>query len=235
MDKKQFQEYLEVLESEVKGKDIRVIEKKLKTMLPVLSFREYERMLVFLRDGFAITVQQYESSRKDYLGLNKYLIVYGIGSRLFGEIWAIQQLKSLDNRFKEPAKSFELSYVRQYDLLFEGARLGAKACRAVDMQEEGDRFAKALRYDSQKPLVMNFRELRTDACDIFVFIGVWVDQLVYWVLSNQEIKQNKYLVHDKTNTQDYILRIDNNNISDFDKYKVLESEVIKVIINKRAT
>jgi hypothetical protein len=42
---------------------------------------------------------------------------------------------------------------------------------------------------------MNFQQLKLDVCDVFVFIGVWVDTIRYWVLSNDDVKSSPYLSH----------------------------------------
>ena len=233
MEESQFQEYLNSLVAQLKGKSPEFIEKELKGLLSELSFKKYEQMLAVLRNEKVLTLAQYEVLRKNYLVLNKYLMLYGIGSRMFGEIWAIQQLKSLDKRFIEPNKTFDPLYRGQYDLMFEGIKLGAKACRAVDIQEEGSRFDKALHYDSGKPFEMNFRQLRVESFDVIVLIGVWVDRLVYWVLSYKEIKDNKYFFHDKGKAEESLLVISEKNISDFDLYRVAESEVAGAILKNK--
>jgi hypothetical protein len=233
MEEAQFQEYLNSLVSRLNGKGSEFIEKELKGLLSVLSFKKYEQMLSVLRDENVLTPAQYEVLRKNYLVLNKYLMLYGIGSRIFGEIWAVQQLKSLDKGFIEPNKACDPSYCGQYDLMFGKVKLGAKACRAVDIQEEGGRFAKALHYDSGKAFEMNFRQLRIESCDVIVLIGVWIDQLVYWVLSYNEIKENKYFFHDKGKAEESLLVISDKNISDFDIYRVDEPQVMEVILKKK--
>jgi hypothetical protein len=233
MEEGQFQEYLGSIVSRVKGKDFDFTEKELKCLLPVLSFKKYEKLLSLLKEEKILSAQQYEVLKKHYLVLNKYLMVYGISSRVFGEIWAIQQLKTLDKRFKEPTKSFDSSFCGQYDLVFENIKIGTRACRAVDIQEEGGRFDKALHYDSGKPFEMNFRQPRIESCEVIVLIGVWIDRLVYWVLSYNEIKDNKYFFHDKGKVEESLLVISDKNISDFDAYRVVESQVMELILKKK--
>jgi hypothetical protein len=233
MEEAQFQEYLASLVSRLKGKGAEFIEKELKALLSVLTYNKYEQVLSLLKDQDILNSAQYELLRKNYLFLNKYLMLYGIGSRIFGEIWAIQQLKSLDKRFIEPVKTGDSLYYGEYDLIFEGLKVGAKACRAVDLQEEGTRFAKALHYDSGRSFEMNFRQLRIESCDVLVLIGVWIDQLVYWVFSYNEIKDNKYILSDKGKAQGSLLVISERNISDFNLYRVAEPQVVDVILKKK--
>ncbi|MEW6481971.1 MAG: hypothetical protein AB1397_03050 [bacterium] len=52
---------------------------------------------------------------------------------------------------------------------------------------------KALRYGSDEPFWMNYQQIKVDMADVFIFIGVWIERIVYWVMSKEEIKKNKYL------------------------------------------
>jgi hypothetical protein len=233
MTGEEFKIYLDALKSELKGQPDEVKEKKIKALASVLSVKEYDEVVSVLKADEVITVQQYEMLKKYYMVSNKYLMFYGIGSRIFGEIWAIQQLKSLDSRFKEPNMTLDPLYCGEYDLLFEGVKIGAKACRAVNLQVEGDRFAKAMHYDTKKFFVMHFRQLRIESCEILILIGVWMDQLVYWVLPYTEIKENKYFVKYEGEIEEALLVINDKNIAEFEKFRVAESEVAEVIFRKK--
>jgi hypothetical protein len=233
MTEKEFKDYLGELKSELNGQSDEVKEKKLKALTAVLIVKDYEQVISVLKADDVLSAQQYEMLKKNYMVSNKYLMFYGIGSRIFGEIWAIQQLKSLDSRFKVPDTTLDPLYCGEYDLLFEGAKIGAKACRAVNVNEEGDRFAKAMHYDTAKFFAMHFRQLRIESCEFLVLIGVWMDQLVYWVLPYKEIKDNKYFVQYKGEIEEGLLVINDKNISDFEKFRVAESKVVDVILSKK--
>jgi len=233
MTEKEFEGYFDTLKSELKGQPDEVKEKKLKDLTSVLIVKEYEQVLSVLKADGVLSVQEYEMLKKNYMVSNKYLMFYGIGSRIFGEIWAIQQLKSLDSRFKEPNLTLDPLYCGEYDLLFEGVKIGAKACRAVNIDEEGDRFAKAMHYNPKKFFSMHFRQVRIESCDILVLIGVWMDQLVYWVLPYTEIKENKYFVTYKGEIEEGLLVINDKNISEFEKFRMAESKVVDVILGKK--
>ena len=234
MTEKEFKDYLDALKSELKGQPDGAKEKKLKDLTSVLIVKEYEQVLSVLKVDGILSVQEYEMLKKNYMVSNKYLMFYGIGSRIFGEIWAIQQLKSLDSRFKEPNLTLDPSYCGEYDLLFERVKIGAKACRAVNVSEGGDRFAKAMHYDLKKFFSMHFRQVKVESCDILVLIGVWMDQLVYWVFPYTEIKENKYFVKYKDETEEGLVVINDKNISEFENFRVAESKVVDVILSKKA-
>lgn len=54
--------------------------------MSVFPFNEYEYMLIFLSDKKVITLQEYEKLREKYVSSNRYLELYGIAPRIFGEI-----------------------------------------------------------------------------------------------------------------------------------------------------
>ena len=192
-------------------------------------------MLIFLKDRNAITFQEYESLRKKYVDSNKYLGLYGLAPRIFGGIWAEEHLRDIDNRFKKPSKKLDPEYsAGQYDVWFEEIRLEVKASRAINTRKRGDIVSKALRFNSNEPFWMNFQQLKSDSCDAFVFIGVWVDKIVYWVMSRDEVKGNRYLSHQHRGGIEYQIGITDKNISDFEKYRVSQTNIAVTILKKAA-
>lgn len=234
MDLKQLKRYLNKLIADLENKDKKFLEQKLKRLISVFPFNEYEYMLIFLRDRNAITFQEYEDLRNKYIDSNKYLGLYGIAPRVFGQIWAEEHLRNIDNRFKIASKKLDPKYNGQYDVWFNGIRLEVKACRAINTRKRGDVVSKALRFNSKEPFWMNFQQLKPDSCDAFVFIGVWVDKIIYWVMSRNEAKGNKYLSHQHRGGIEYQIGITHKNISNFDKYKVSQSSIATTVFQKVA-
>ncbi|RLC44166.1 MAG: hypothetical protein DRH57_09415 [Candidatus Cloacimonadota bacterium] len=66
---------------------------------------------------------------------------------------------------------------------------------------------------------------------VFIFIGVWTDQINYWVLTNSEVKNNKYLSHQHRGGVEYQIGITNKNITEFDCYKQNSSILCDYILN----
>ena len=79
---------------------------------------------------------------------------------------------------------------------------------------------------------MNYQQLKLDICDVFVFIGVWVNLIVYWVLSNEEVKQNNYLSHQHRGGIEYQIGIRDTNIQEFDAFRVDATALVQTIIFK---
>lgn len=232
MDLNQLREYLNRLASELQNGDRKLLEARLESLTSVFPFSEYEYMLMFLRDKEVITFDEYEKLRNNYVKTNKYFELYGLAPRIFGQIWGEEHLKDLDSRLKKADKSLDPEYSGQYDIWFEGIRLEVKACRGINTKKRGNLVSKALRYDSDEPFWMNFQQLKPDHCDGFVFIGVWVDQIVYWVMTSKEVKKNKYISHQHRGGIEYQIGITDKNIVDFEKYRVPVSKLVDTVLQK---
>jgi len=195
MDIKQLKDYMDSFAESLKNEDRKMLNARLKSLTSVFPFNEYEYALMFLLDRKVIKFKEYENLRNDYVSSNRYLDLYGLAPRIFGEIWGHEHIKDLDGRIVKPDKSIDPNYNGQYDLWINNVRVEVKACRAINTQKRGSLISKALQYASSEPFWMNFQQIKFDIADVFIFVGVWVDQIVYWVFSNDEVKTNKYLSH----------------------------------------
>jgi hypothetical protein len=230
MTQQQLRDYLDRLVSTLEPRDRNRIEARLKSLVSAFPFNEYEFILMFLRDRSVITFPQYEELRRNYVDANRYLNLFGLAPRIFGQVWGEQHLRDLDARFQKPDPGVDPDYEGQYDLWIEGVRVEAKAARAIDTKHRGELVSKALRSDSDRPFWMNFQQLKLDACDTFVFIGVWVDCLRYWVLSREEVRQNPYLSHQHRGGVEYQIGITKKNIREFDRFLANGPEVADRVI-----
>ena len=219
MDLKQLKEQLERLSEALSVNDRKVLRARVKSLISVFPFNEYEYVLMFLLDKKVITFDEYERLRKDYVSQNRYLELYGLAPRIFGEMWH-KHLLEMDSRFQKPNKSLDPDYNGQYDLWIEGVRVEVKASRAINTKKKGNLVEKALRYGKDEPFWMNFQQIKADMADVFVFIGVWLNKIVYWVLSSEEVKQNPYYSPQHRGGIEYQIGITEKNIEEFDIYKV---------------
>lgn len=232
MDLNQLRDYLNKLAGELQNGDRKLLEARLESLTSVFPFSEYEYMLMFLRDKAVITFEEYEKLRNNYVKTNKYLELYGLAPRIFGQIWGEEHVTDLDSRFKKADRPLDPKYSGQYDIWIEGIKLEVKACRAIQTKRRGNLVSKALRYDSTEPFWMNFQQLKPDYCNGFVFIGVWVDQIVYWVMTSKEAKKNKYFSHQHSGGIEYQIGITNKNIADFKIYEVPASKLADTILQR---
>jgi hypothetical protein len=223
---------LEELAESMSGEQKRILAARLSGLASVFPFSEYEYMLMFLLDKQVIKFEQYEKLRADYVATNRYLELFGLSPRVFGEIWAHGHIRDLDSRFRKPDKSLDPSYSGEYDLRLDDVKVEVKAARAFNTGIRGSLSSKALSKDSAGPFWMNFQQLKPDAAQVFVFIGVWVDRIVYWVLSRAEIRENPYLSHQHRGGVEYQIGVTEKNIGEFDKFRVEPARLAQAVIAK---
>jgi len=232
MDIKELKGFLNSLAESLKAQDRKLLNARLKGLISAFPFNEYEYILMFLLDREVIKFDEYERLRTDYVSSNTYLELYGLAPRVFGEIWSHQHIMDLDSRFIKPNTKVDPNYEGQYDLWLDGVKVEVKSARAINTKKRGNLVSKALRYDSDEPFWMNYQQIKLDVADVFIFIGVWIDRIVYWIMSNEDVKNNQYLSHQHRGGIEYQIGIKDNNIEDFDTYRVELSEIGQKVIQK---
>jgi len=231
VDQTELRQYLGRFISTLDPKNEAMLNARLQSLVSVFPFNEYEYILMFLLDKCVIKFDEYEKLRESYVSTNKYLKLYGLAPRIFGQVWGEQHIMDIDDRFKKADRSLDPNYEGQYDLWLEGARIEVKAARAINTKRRGNLVSKALKYDSTEPFWMNFQQLKLDVCDVFVFIGVWIDQIVYWVMSNEDAKSSEYLSHQHRGGIEYQIGITNKNISNFDRFRTNASDIVSKVVS----
>ncbi len=232
MDLKQLRQYLENLIKNLKPENKKFLNPRLGSLKSVFPFNEYEYILMFLLDKKIIPFDQYEKLREEYVSSNPYLELFSMSPRIFGEIWAHSHIIDINNKFKKPNKKLDPAYEGQYDLWLDGVKVEVKACIAINTKIRGSLTEKALKYDSNEPFWMNFQQIKADMCDAFIFIGVWVDKIIYWVLSRKEVKSNEYLSPQHRGGIEYQIGITQDNIAEFDIYKTEPHKLSRVVYKK---
>ena len=225
MTQQQLREYLDRFVQTLGHQDRDFVEGRLKSLVSVFPFNEYEYILMFLRDRSVISFEEYEELRNTYVSANRYLGLFGLAPRIFGQIWGEQHLMDLDSRFRNADKSVDPEHEGQYDLWIEGVRVEVKAARAIDTRKRGDLVSKALGTDSDEPFWMNFQQLKLDVSDVVIFIGVWVDAIRYWVLSHDDVETSPFRSHQHRGGVEYQIGITDRNVAAFDKYQVQPARV----------
>jgi len=232
MDIAELKSFLDSLAGSLPKEDRKLLNARLNGLVSAFPFNEYEYVLMFLLDRGVIGFADYEKLRNDYVSTNKYLELFGLAPRVFGEIWAHEHIIDLDRRFARPNKIVDPAYDGAYDLITDSVKVEVKAGRAINTKKRGSLVSKALRYDSSEPFWINYQQLKPEACDVFIFIGVWVDKIVYWALSSEEVKNNRYLSHQHRGGIEYQIGVTDRNIRDFDIYRVEPSQMRDKVTQK---
>lgn len=201
----------------------------------VYPFNKFEFVISHLIATQTITLSEYLNIRTEYMERNKYLYVFEITApRTFGETWAQRHLNEVVPELKVPSTSIDPNYSCQYDFWYNGIRIEVKASRAVKRQSGESLIMKALSSNSKCGFDMNFQQLKPDCCDVFVWIAVWKDKIRYWVLSSEEVKNNKYYSsgQHRGNIGEGQLWLKETNIDEFDEYEVKVRDILDAILRK---
>ena len=189
----------------------------LDSLYSVYPFNKFEYIISHLIGTDTITLQQYLDIRNRYLERNKYLYVFEITApRTFGETWAQRHLNEVVPELQRPSTAYDPDYSGQYDFWYNGIRIEVKASRAVRRKSGDSLIIKALSSDSKYGF------------------AVWRDVIRYWVLSSDEVKNNRYYSsgQHRGNVGEGQLWLKDTNIDDFDEYEVGVREILSKIIEK---
>jgi hypothetical protein len=99
-------------------------------------------------------------------------------------------------------------------------RIEVKASRAVEYRTNAPLYLKALSSDTQKQFDMNFQQIKPACCDVFVWLAVWRDVILHWVIPSYEVEQNPYYSRGqhRGNVGEGQLHLNRENIRSFDQY-----------------
>lgn len=160
-------------------------------------FNTFEYILTHLIAEKIISINEYLRIRNDYFQRNKYLPLFEITApRTFGETWAQHHLNEIVPELQRSNKELDQTYSGEYDFWYEGIKIEVKASRAVERKSGEPLIIKALSSNSTLGFDMNFQQIKPNCCDVFVFIGVWIDVIKYWVLSSDEVKKTNTILRD---------------------------------------
>lgn len=201
----------------------------------VYPFNKFEFMMSHLLGTQTISIDRYLEIRNKYLERNKYLHVFEITApRTFGEAWAQTHLNTIVPELKRPSKEYDQNYSGQYDFWYQGVRIEVKASRAVRRESGGSLISKALSSDSKFGFDMNFQQIKPQCCDVFVWIAVWTDLIRYWVLSSEEVLNNRYYSakQHRGNEGEGQVLLKETNIAEFKSFEVEAKGILSAILKK---
>lgn len=197
-------------------------------MYTVYPFNKFEYIISHLIANGVLTLNQYVDIRSEYLNRNRYLYLFELAPRTFGETWGQRHLMELLPDFQIPSRKTDPYYQGEYDLILDDIHVEVKASRVV-RKHGGETLAeKALNSRSNLNFDMNFQQLKPNCCDVFVWLAVWTDKIDYWVLPSHDIQANKHFSNQHRASQlkadgtvvEGQIHIKKTNYEDFNNYKV---------------
>jgi hypothetical protein len=157
----------------------------------VFPFNEYEHLICNLIDKGGISYDQYIEIRTEYISENPHLWIFEISApRGFGEKFAQTYVQGKCSKLKKPSKKLDPNYTGEYDLWLDGITIEVKASRAVDSDSDEPLYMKALSRHTKKRFLMNFQQLKPQCCDVFIWVAVFRDEIVLWIMNSDEVLTN---------------------------------------------
>lgn len=204
----------------------------------VYPFNKFEYTISHLIAKKIISLDEYLEMRSEYLQRNKYLHLFELAPRTFGDTWGQNHLMELVPEFKIPTKKLDPFFSGEYDLLLNNIHVEVKASRVVK-KVGGDTLPnKALASNSKSKFDMNYQQLKPGCCDVFVWIAVWRDKIDYWVLSSEDVQNsplfsNQHRASQLSETGAVVegqIHITDSNYQDFEKYRVQARDIYNKVI-----
>ena len=131
---------------------IKLSDAVLDKLYAVYPFNKFEYTISHLIAKEIISLDDYLRIRSEYIARNRYLYLFELAPRTFGETWGQRHLMELVEEFEVPSKDKDPEYSGQYDLLLNGIRVEVKASRAVK-KIGGDTLANKALTSNSKSLV----------------------------------------------------------------------------------
>ena len=171
--------------------------------------------------------------RAEYISANPNLWIFEISApRGFGEKFAQTYIKGKSNNLLTPSKKFDPEFSGEYDLWLDGIRIEVKASRAVDANSNEPLYIKALSSQTDKSFLMNFQQLKPQYCDVFIWLAVFRDEIILWIMNSDEVASHELFSkgqHRGNHGNEGQLHIKEDNIHLFEKYKFIGNDIEKAI------
>lgn len=91
---------------------------------------------------------------------------------------------------------------------------------------------KALSRHTQKRFLMNFQQLKPQCCDVFIWVAVFRDEIVLWVMSSDEVLNHPLYSkgqHRGNKGNEGQLHIKDDNVNQLSKFELKDDNIEKAI------
>lgn len=233
---------LSTLRKNTKG-DPNII-KSIETEKALFPFSVESRLLAYYLAIGEITYERYSQLNTEYSERNKYLDLFDMAPRTYGQTWGEQHIRSLFPQFikatKENVSSEYPNFDGEFDLWLDGIRIEVKACRANSTKESGSLASRAYLHSEAKisGFKYHYQQLKPSCCDIFIWIGTCRDELIYWVLTSEELQKTGKLSpqHRNENTGIAGTKVFEGQVfmteEELSSFRVAEKDILQIVSQK---
>jgi hypothetical protein len=196
----------------------------------IFPFNEYEHLICNLINKGGLSYEQYIEIRAEYISENPNLWIFEISApRGFGESFAQTYIQGKSSMLKKPSKKLDPNYSGQYDLWLDGITIEVKASRAVDRDSNEPLYMKALSRDTKKRFLMNFQQLKPSCCDVFIWVAVFRDEIVLWIISSKDVASNPLYSSQHRGGIEGQVMVTSENVNLLSKYELTDDNIEKAI------
>jgi hypothetical protein len=196
----------------------------------IFPFNEYEHLICNLINRGGLSYEQYIEIRTEYISENPNLWIFEISApRGFGESFAQTYIQGKSSKLKKPSKKLDPNYSGQYDLWLDGITIEVKASRAVDRDSDEPLYMKALSRDTKKRFLMNFQQLKPSCCDVFIWVAVFRDEIVLWIISSKDVASNPLYSSQHRGGIEGQVMVTSENVNLLSKYELTDDNIEKAI------
>lgn len=211
---------------------------------PIYPFSTESKLLAYFLSLNELSYEEFSELSESYSQRNKYLCLYDMAPRTYGQTWGEQHIRSLFPKFiKATKKNLSKEYPKfdgEFDLWLQGIRVEVKACRANNEKGKGSLASRAYSYSEAKELDFkyHYQQLKPSCCDVFIWIGTCLDKLLYWVISSKELKEIGKMgsQHRNENTGTHQIEVFEGQIfmteEQLKPFLVDEKDILKVVLEK---
>lgn len=204
----------------------------------IFPFNEYEHLVCNLINRGGLSYDQYIEIRTEYINENPNLWIFEISApRGFGEKFAQTFIQGKCSKLKKPSKKIDVNYSGEYDLWLDGISIEVKSSRAVDSDSDEPLYVKALSRNTDKKFLMNFQQLKPQCCDVFIWVAVFRDEIVLWIMNSDEVANNPLFSkgqHRGNKGNEGQLHVKHDNVHLLEKYE-LKDDNIELAIREAAS
>ncbi len=196
----------------------------------IFPFNEYEHLICNLINRGGLSYEQYMEIRTEYISENPNLWIFEISApRGFGESFAQTYIQGKSSKLMKPSKKLDPNYSGQYDLWLDGITIEVKASRAVDRDSDEPLYMKALSRDTKKRFLMNFQQLKPGCCDVFIWVAVFRDEIVLWIISSKDVASNPLYSSQHRGGIEGQVMVTSENVNLLSKYELTDDNIEKAI------
>ena len=199
----------------------------------IFPFNEYEYLICKLIDEGELSYAQYIEIRTEYISENPNLWIFEISApRGFGEKFAQTYVQGKCSNIKNPSKKVDPNYTGEYDLWLDGISIEVKASRAVDSNSKEPLYIKALSRHTKSEFLMNFQQLKPQCCDVFIWVAVFRDEIVLWIMNSSEVLNNPLFSkgqHRGNKGNEGQLHVKHDNVHLFEQFELKDDNIEKAI------